>query len=144
MARWQATCGSKLSLKLGVGRHRVMRKLSVRNIPVCFFMFCVIKRPLSFNRRAQFYRLRFAGKHIFYIFLIIRFPLLRVRKCMKMQRNWLEDTQDLLMRCQEHLKIAYWFLYCICRTNCIGNPYNVMIVTFLEWPSKWCSWLNGI
>lgn len=38
-------------------------------------MFCVIKRPLFFSRRAQFYQLRFTGKHIFYIFLIIRFPL---------------------------------------------------------------------
>lgn len=76
-------------------------------------MFCVIKRSLFFSRRAQFYRLRFAGKHIFYIFLVIRFPLTEDEEMYK-------NAKELASGCTRSIN------------EMPGTPQNCLLISILH------------
>lgn len=74
-----------------------------------------------------------AGNHLYYVFHIIRFLLLRTRNYTKIGRKGHQHTPDQLMRCWKPSKLPIDFFWCcMCGANCIGNSNNVMIISLLN------------
>ena len=60
------------------------------------------------------------------------FCYFRKRKYMKIGRKWAPAYRRSINEMLENPQNCLLILYCMCRANCIGNSYNVMIISLLD------------